>query len=129
MNWWSVILSVFNAGESGRHGSSRRQLPPRVTFLLNHQSTNLSVAGWISGFFSTARDIFTILKYAREMARDSTSESKNSSNEDNARKALTDGQLIGAFFVLSISLGLGIIFTTWIGCWLGMFTSVMLDID
>ena len=103
---------------------------PRVTFLLNHQSTNLSVAGWISGFFSTARDIFTILKYAREMARDSTSsESKNSPNEHNARKALTDSQLIGAFFILSIGLGLGIIFTTWIGCWLGMFTSVMLDID
>ena len=90
----------------------------------------MSVAGWISGFFSTARDIFTILKYAREMARDSTSESKNSPNENNnARKALTDGQLIGAFFILSIGLGLGIIFTTWIGCWLGMFTSVMLDID
>ena len=63
------------------------------------------------------------------MARDSTSESKNSPNEDNARKPLTDGQLIGAFVILSIGLGLGIIFTTWIGCWLGMLTAVMLKVD
>ena len=83
----------------------------------------------MSGFVSTARDIVSILKDAREMARDSNSESKNSPNENNARKPLTDCQLFGAFVIIGIGLGLGIIFTTWIGCWLGMFTSVMLDID
>ena len=102
---------------------------PRVTFLLNHQSTNLSVAGWIGSFFSTVRDITTILKNTREMARESTSESKSSPNENNTRNALTDGQLIRAFFLLSFGLGLGLIFTTWIGCWLGMLTSIMSSID
>ena len=59
------------------------------------------------------------------MARDSKSESKNSPNDHDARKPLTDCQLLGTFVII----GLGIIFTTWIGCWLGMFTSVMLDVD
>ena len=104
MNWLSTVLSLFNAGKSGRHGSSRRQLPPRVSFLLNHQSTNLSVAGWIGSFFSTVRDITTILKNTREMARESTSESKNSPNQNNTQNALTDGQLIRALCLLSFGI-------------------------
>ena len=98
---------------------------PRITFLLTQQSTISSVAGWISGFFSTVRDIVGILKDAREMARDSKSESKNSPNDHDARKPLTDGQLFGTFVIIS----LGIIFTTWIGCWLGMLTTVVLKVD
>ena len=98
---------------------------PRITFLLTQQSTISSVAGWISGFFSTVRDIVGILKDAREMARDSKSESKNSPNDHDARKPLTDGQLFGTFVIIS----LGIIFTTWIGCWLGMLTTVVFKVD
>ena len=71
----------------------------------------------------------SILKDAREMARDSKSESKNSPNDHDARKPLTDCQLFGAFVIIGLSLGLGIIFTTWIGCWLGMLTTVVLKVD
>ena len=38
MSWWSVMLSLLQAGRSSRHGSSRRWLPS-LTFLLTQQYT------------------------------------------------------------------------------------------
>ena len=124
MSWWSVVLSVLQAGRLSRHGSSRRQLPS-ITFLLTQQSVSSSIAGWVSGFVSTARDIVSIFKDCREMSRDSESESKDSPNEHNGRRPLTDFQLFGTFAFCVVA----IIFATWVGCWLGKFTTIVIVID
>ena len=121
-----MLLSALQAGRMSRHGSSRRQLPS-LTFLLTQQSTISSIAGWVSGFFSTARDIVSIFKDCRDMSRDanSESESKNSPNEHDDRRPLTDCQLFGTFIFCVIA----IIFATYTGCWLGKFTALVFVID
>ena len=124
MSWWSLILSVLNAGRSSRQGSSRRWLPS-LTFLLTQQYTAFSIAGWVSGFVSTAHDIVSIFKDCREMSRDSESESKNSPNEHDGRRPLTDCQLFGTL----VCCILAIIFATWIGGWLGKLTNQVFIID
>ena len=113
------MLSALQAGRMSRHGSSRRQLPS-LTFLLTQQSTISSIAGWVLGFVSTARDIVSIFKDCREMSQDanSKSESKKSSNEPDGRRPLTDCQLFGVFVFFVLSL----ISATYIGSWLGEFT-------
>ena len=102
MSWWSLIHSVLNAGRPSRQGSSRRWLPS-LTFLLTQQYTAFSIAGWVSGFVSTAHDIVSIFKDCREMSRDSESESKNSPNVHDGRRPLTDFQLFGTFVFCVIS--------------------------
>ena len=106
--------------------SSRRQLPS-LTFLLTQQSTISSIAGWVLGFVSTARDIVSIFKDCREMSQDanSKSESKKSSNEPDGRRPLTDCQLLGVFVFFVLSL----ISATYIGSWLGEFTVQVNIID
>ena len=118
------MLSLLQAGRSSRHGSSRRWLPS-LTFLLTQQYTAFSMAGWVSGFVSTAQDIVSIFKDCREMSRDSESESKDSPNEHNGRRPLTDCQLFGTFIFCVIA----IIFATYTGCWLGKFTALVFVID
>ena len=69
----------------------------------------------------------SIFKDCRDMSRDanSESESKNSPNEHDDRRPLTDCQLFGTFIFCVIA----IIFATYTGCWLGKFTALVFVID